>query len=577
MNFAALPVAILMFLLPGYAWMLLSGLTKRLGVLGSITFSFILSVCLVSSTSAFLSLLTSSYLVYAILGATILPVVVIATYFWRQGFTRPAVPTKSVPLLFLVCLVVYVAFLYALFWSTPFYPTAPATDALAHAELTQNISNGYGRNMLLHGSYPVGLHFAAAILMTLLGTDALLSLRLLVSSVLLSILALIFVSAQFVFGNRTVPALVTAVGAFVLPVDAMQLVLIGTFPNILGDAVVLASAVLLFSYVRKPSRLLGLTLSLVGVAGMLIHSSFLLFIAVLWLILLFTFMLFRKCREPLLYMQACLYSALGVGLVVLVALSFVRGNVERLLAAYPIAQFVGGATVIQLFENLLVVYSALAFNVLFFIKPLNIVAIVVGMILVGLRGRRSFGEVFVAGWFLILVILSFFSGETDRFVLFSMLPATFLVGNLLGKMGQQFLMDSWHVNRNFVLGVSLLVLVMFGGFLPLVGTAFNPTSRVHEQDVFASMQWLRYNNCPAVASVGLEIDFRYLQILAGVPYAGSLPTGATPDELLRESTAMQFRCVVVQTTNPNFPLFELNPAFQEKYHNEEVAIFFITK
>ncbi len=39
-----------------------------------------------------------------------------------------------------------------------------------------------------------------------------------------------------------------------------------------------------------------------------------------------------------------------------------------------------------------------------------------------MKGRHSFGRVFVISWFLVIAIMSFFSGETDRFVLFSMIP-----------------------------------------------------------------------------------------------------------------------------------------------------------
>jgi len=64
MILATLPIAILLLLLPGYAWLLLSGLIKRIGGLGSIAFSFIFSICLLSLSSAVLSLLTRNYLFY---------------------------------------------------------------------------------------------------------------------------------------------------------------------------------------------------------------------------------------------------------------------------------------------------------------------------------------------------------------------------------------------------------------------------------------------------------------------------------------------------------------------------------
>ncbi len=138
-------------------------------------------------------------------------------------------PDLSVPLL--LCLSVYAVFLLGLFWSAPHYPTSLAVDPLAHAQITQSILDGDGRSELLHANYPVGLHFVAAILMALLGLNALESLRLLASLVLINILVLISLAAQALLGSKYLAALTTIVGAFVLPVDAMHLVLIGTYPE----------------------------------------------------------------------------------------------------------------------------------------------------------------------------------------------------------------------------------------------------------------------------------------------------------------------------------------------------------
>jgi hypothetical protein len=377
------------------------------------------------------------------------------------------------------------------------------------------------------------------------------------------------------FENKNLAALTTIVGALVLPVDAMHFVLIGTYPNIVGDAMVFATICLLFLYLKEPSLPLAATLGLMGLAGVFMHSSFLLFLAALWLILPI-FLLSRRKPESHLYLRACIYSTIGILAAAIVALPFLRGNMARIRDAYQISNFIGGNTTAQLFQSISVVYATLAYNIVFFVKPLNIVAVVLGFILVLLRGRRALGPVFAALWLAVIAILSLFSGETDRFVLFSMIPAIFIVGNLVGNIPFPAKVNLNPVRRRAAVSAVLIILVIFGGFLPLIPAAFNPTTRLHQQEVVASMESLERNNCSSgVASLGLEIDFRYLQVLTGVKYAGALPTSTTPDQVLQKAESIGFSCVAMQTNNPNLPSFEINQAFQQKYQNTEVAIFLI--
>jgi len=566
---------VLVFLLPGFAWILLSGLLKRLNLFGTIAFSFTLSICLLSLTSAFLSLVTSSYLVYTISGAAILSAIAVAAYFWQRGFSKPLPEGVNVSALLLLCLAVYAVLLLVFFWSTPYYPTT--SDPVTHAQVTQSILGGDGRSVLLHTNFPVGLHFVAAILMMLLGTNALQSLAVLVSLVLLTSLILIFVSANALFGKENRAALATFIGALILPVDAMHLILIGTYPNLVDDAIVLAAVFLLFSYVREPSFPVGVTLTLVGLAGVFMHSSFLLFLAALWLLLPAMFLLFRRKNELNRYFQGCVYSTVGIFVAALVALPFLKGNLERVFAAYSIFHYVGGGNVAQMLQVVAVVYWTLAWNLVFLIKPLTLIAVVLGLVLVAKKGTQSIGQVFAASWLVVLLILSFLTGETDRFVLFCMIPSIFLVANLAGNIPFPEKTRLSMVNRKVVVGVVLILLVAFGGFLPLIPVAFSPSRRLHEQDVFESMEWLEQNPCPsAVTTLGLDFDFRYLPILTSLQYSGSLPETANSSQVLQESAVMGFACVVMQTDNPNLRSFEINQAFQERYRNAEVAIFFIT-
>lgn len=577
MNFLAFPLAILVLLLPGFAWLLVSGLLKRLDLVGAIAMSFILSLCVVSVTSALLSLLTSKYLLYTIVLTLILPTVIGVVYLREHGFRKLLGQSAKASPLLLLCIVVYILFLLAYFWSTPYYPYQTTSDPLTHAQVTQSIFGGDGRSVVLHTNYPVGLHFVAAVLMTLLAVNPLQSLSILASLVLLTSLVLIFVSAQALFDDRNLAALATIVGGLALPADAIHFILIGTYPNLVEDAILLVTVFVLFSYLRKPSAPVGMTLALVGVVGVFMHSSSLLFLAVLWLLLPVLFVLFRGRRELPRYFRACIYSTVGVLVVVLFALSFLRGSVERVLGFYPITNFIGGATTSQLLQNLGVVYWTLAWNIVFLIKPVNLVAIILGFVLVATKGRQSIGRIFAASWLGVLAIMSLLSGQTDRFVLFSMMPSMFLVGNLVGSMPLPKALMRPVINRRLLISGVLLVLVVFGGFLPLIPVAFSPARRLREQNVFASMEWLDRNGCPSsVQSLGLDSDYRYLPILTSLQYSGSLPATTGPDQVLQESRDIRFACVVMQTDNANYALFAVDQAFQLKYRNTEVAIFFIT-
>jgi hypothetical protein len=576
MNLFALPLAALVFLLPGFAWLLLSGLTKRLNALAALVFSFILSICFLSVSSASLSLLTSEYLVYTTVGALVLPAIAIVVYFRRHGLGNVFAEGPSIPPLLLLCMLTFMLFLAAYFWSTPYYPAAPAADALAHAQFTQSISNSNGRAILLHSNYPVGLHFTSAIVMTLLGLNALESLNALPSLVLITSPILIFAAAHALFRNENLAGFTAVVGTLILPVDAMHFVLIGTYPNMVEDAIILVTIFLFLSYLKEPSMPIGVTLALVGVAGVLTHSSFLLFLAVLWLLSPVVYMLFRGKRQIRQYFQACIFSTVGILFAVLVALSFLRGNLERVLSAYSITNYIGGATITQLLQSIAVVYETLAQNVLFLVKPLNIIAIILGFILVAAKVRQSVAHMFLAGWFAILVALSLVSGQTDRFVLFSMVPAIFLVGYLVGNIPDLNKMKLKSVDRRIAVAVALIVLVAFGGFVPLLPIAIDPSRRVHQENIVASMEWLEQNHCPSeTASLGMGLDYRYLPVLTNVQYSGALPYSMTPDLVLQESKSMGFGCVVMQTSNPIIHSFELNQGFQERYRNTEVAIFFI--
>jgi hypothetical protein len=575
----ALLVAVLVFLLPGFAWLLVSGLFRRLNILSALAFSFILSICLLSVTSASLSFLTSAYLRYTIGAALILPIIATVFHFSRNHFHDILTMEISVSPLLLLCLAVYVLFLAVYFWSTPYYPATSTSDPFAHAQFTQSIASGEGRSVLLYSNYPVGFHFASAIMMSIMGMNATESVSALSSLVLVSGPVLIYVCAQALFHKEDLAALTAVVGTLILPVDAMHFILLGTYPNVLEDAIILATLFLLFSYLKEPSMSIGVSLAFVGAAGLFTHSSYLLFLAVLWVLSPIMYLIMREKSTLRLYFQASVFSTVGILFAGLVALSFLKGNLERVLEAYSIVHFIGGATTAQLLRNLAVMYQILVWNLVFLIKPLNLIAIVLGFIFVMVKAGQSIGRIFTACWFATLVLASLASGQTDRFVLFSMIPAIFIVGNLVGNIPSPKKVNLKMIDRKIIIASVLVVLVAFGGFVPLIPIAFDPGRRSHQENIVASMEWLEQNHCPSgIASIGMRTDYRYLPILTDVQYSGYIPSSSVTnsDQVLQESETMGFACVVVQTYNPIIHSLEANQAFQERYRNTEVAIFFIT-
>ena len=163
-GIAALAAVISAFLLPGYAWVLISGLSRRMNAAEQATLAFVISIALLSLLTAGLSLVTHQYLLFSFIISLGASLATLAFYALRKR-TRLIhfSGNRSLPKALLFCLVIYVIFLVASFWSAPFYPTAEAPDLAVHARVTQAILGGDGRNTLLHGDIPVGLHFAAAV------------------------------------------------------------------------------------------------------------------------------------------------------------------------------------------------------------------------------------------------------------------------------------------------------------------------------------------------------------------------------------------------------------------------------
>lgn len=477
-----------------------------------------------------------------------------------------------------MALIGYAALLLSLHYYSPYFPTAEASDAIAHASLAEAILLGDGRNLLLHNSsYPLGLHFAAAVISSTAGINVLDSLRLLLSLVLIDIVLLTYFTAREVLGDERLAGIAVLVGAFAIPADLIHFISVGTFANVVADGLILALLWQLFCFIKAPSKRAGSTLALLGLAGVVVHSSIIIFFVLLWAMIPIVFLMLRGHLRR--YVLAASYSISGIFLIILVASPVFGRNMGRLLGAYFT---LANSNLPNAQVSFLIAYLNLLWNFRALMGWTSAIATALAIIFVLLKPRKSIAELFMVVWIALLVVGALVSGTTDRFVLFSMIPATFLVAGLLG-WGSDLLAThrKFHIRtpkiRMIVVALVLLMLVAYGQFPRLTSAAYDSVNRSRQMGVQASMGWLMQGNCPrGVASLGLWVEYRFLPTLTGIQYFGDLLYWSKPDTVYKKSVELGFSCVAMETGNQNFHLFEVDSRFQERYRNDAVAIFLVT-
>jgi hypothetical protein len=570
-QIAGIAAAILAFFLPGYAWVLISGLSRRMTAVEQATLAFVISLAFLSLLTAGLSLVTQQYLLVSLTISIGVSLAILGFYMLRKrqgpihfsGF-------KSLPKPLLLCLLIYVILLVTSFWSAPYYPTAEAPDLITHTHVTQAILTGDGRNVLLHGNIPVGFHFVAALVAYVLQVGSLEALRIVTASVLLAIVSLFFLTARRMFDSNSISGVVVVVGSLVLPVDLIHFLRVGTYPNLLEDCVVLCLLWLLVSYVNQPSKVLGFTMTLLTIAGVFIHSSFFLFLAAA--LISAPIIYFTASRTSLRnYVYGLLLAMAGLLLFAAILWPFFRGNLTRIIGGY-----------IELGQPLIpsvlrISYFNFGYNLGYFLGWVNVVALFAGTLFIAIWGRKSAWPVFLLVWLGILFISPSFSEQSYRFVLFAMLPASFIIGNALGGV------RTWTASlpaklskfKVSLLPLLLLALILSGSLPGLIPKIVNPYQRARQEAVFDSMEWLKQQgNCSSVASSGLWPDYLYLMALTPVKYTGDFVK--PPDVVLQKSTELGFTCVAVGNDAPYFESFLTSPSYRELYHNEMVWIFAIS-
>ena len=555
------------FLLPGYSWIRFSGLQRHFGIVETLVISFILSVSFTSLFTAGLSLLTSHYLSYSVIGSLVLSLVPLIASLRRQSIPRNPRPKLNHELILVVAIAsAYAAVLASLLWSSPFYPTTDAFDPITHAALVHAISSGLGRTTLLHSNYPLGLHFVAAVWVGLLDVNSLVAIRFLLSVVIVVSVFLTYFCARSILGSQYAILAVIA-ATFVVPADAIHFIKIGTFPNILSDVLVIATLWLIACYAKNPNHSLGLTLTFLAIAGMFVHSTFLIFLVALWLGLPVFLIYGRQFARD--YLRGLLFATSGLLVLVVSLATFESANLSRIFSDYVGGSF-SSIPVLLYLQTLVWNYSVLA-------GPLAAFSIAIAVVFVLAKRRNLAWLVFLCVWFCLLMVAAVVSPQGWRFILLSMIPAGFLLAGAIGslrELGSHSTRPKLARMMRMIVPILLCVLILSGGFVSLLPRVYDPSNRVREGAVVDSMLWLKQNDQGlGVASVGLSADYRYLTILTGIPYAGDFNYGA--NSTVAEARVGNFTYVAVAVQGSQFPTFGSSNLVEQKYRNSFVAIFFI--
>lgn len=563
----------MVFFLPGYSWLLISGLIRSMHWLEQATLAFVISVALLSLLTAGLSLFTVHYLLLSLIISLVGSIAILGLYVWKNRVRSiRRLSLKPLPKPLALCLLIYVFLLVAGFWATPYYPPTEAPDLLTHAQVTQAILVGGGRNALLHEGFPIGLHFVSALAAYVLQVGSLDAIRIVTSPVLLAIVSLFYFSARRMFGSDRTAGVVVVVGSLVLPVDLNHFVRLGTYPNLLGDCLVLCLLWFLISYVNQPSRALGLSMIPLTIAGVFFHSSFFLFLAAAFISAPFIFCIASKTTFRN-YARGLLYLVAGFSLFAAILWPLFSENIGRIIGSYVEV----GEPLIP--SVLRISYFNFIYDLGYFFGWVNVAVLFAGILFSVFLGRKNLGSLLILIWLGIQFVGPTFSEQSYRFVLFGMLPASFIIGKELAEVRSWANPFSGLSKRFTALALPLLLLILIlSGSLPgLIPRMINPNLRVRQEAIFDSMQWLGggQSNCRVVASSGLWPDYLYVSVLTNIKYSGDFVK--PPAVMLQKSIQLGFSCVAVADDSAYFSSFQTSRNFVVLYRNQLVWIFLITQ
>ena len=250
------------------------------------------------------------------------------------------------------------------------------------------------------------------------------------------------------------------------------------------------------------------------------------------------------------YFKSVLFTTAGLFCLFVLLGSFLSASLERIFTGYVASSF--SPTPVPLLLQVLVWnYVALA-------GPLATVSIIAAVVFVVVKQRKAIWPIFGCIWFGLLVVAAFIAPEGWRFILLSLVPASFLLGDSLGSLGKLRTLSacgSRLTARRMLLPILLCGLILSGSFVGLLPRVFDPSSRSREEAVVDSMSWLKQNGVGrSVASVELSLDYRYLTTLTGLAYVGDFNESA--NSMVVQTGGAKFGYVAIAVQGTQFPTFE---------------------
>ncbi len=335
--------------------------------------------------------------------------------------------------------------------------------------MVTGILQGKGASILLKSDYPTGLHFAAALLASLMSISALQALRILLSVVTLAVFIIAYETAQVMSRSKRLAVFVALVAAFAIPFDSSLLISVGLYSSLLADAIILMILWAIFSYTAQPSKKVGVTLALLTLAGVFDHSSVLVFLGAVWVFVPIVYFLFRPRFRA--YLESALYSISMLALFAIILLPIYGGNLARL----QIYSEIGRPLTLRVFSS---VYLTLWIVFQLYAGTVVVAAIGISIILFAIRYRAHLGQLLLTAWTALLMLGAFFTSQPGRFALFALVPGYLLVGSLISyssKFPELAKMPAKKIAHLIPIAV-LLFLIAAGPFPSLVVRAYSPAS-----------------------------------------------------------------------------------------------------
>ncbi len=556
----------------GFAWLSLSGLSRRTNLLEKIVLAITLGLtsAIIGGSIAIVEHFSLDFVSYGLLLVTILAIAA-ACLLRRPKLELPRTNVSSLRSYLLpVSLFAFHLTLWASYLANyPYFPNSDAIDVVWHSDITGSILQGRITSPVAEAGFPTGTHIMFAFVSAYFGVDVLSSLRITTALVEATSVLIAYCLFQRLLPNGRASTYAAVSFSLIIPAGLVYYTRIGAYPNIVGDFFVLASllaAVLVSEKLTWPSVL---TAVLVQSTALVSHVSVPIVAA---LLLGFSLVVFNRFRP---HIRAYVVSNLGFFLLPTVALIVAPRTVERQFG-YVSTQY------LELYNDMGLVLQQWVHNFLLFVGPLNFILLFAALGLAAVVARRRIWPMFLAVWFAALTLAVFVSTNDWRLILLSLVPGSGLLGLLLSKIHESLEASTLrrtsavHTRRVFVTFVMVLIIVLLSAGGP-TAFALNETlargQASRQIQIHESILWLDDNSPPRspVISVGLWQEYRYLPIVSKLSFRGDFNLKSSAILKLRENFV--FRYVAVSTDFYGLETFFGSDSFKVRYANPAVVIF----